>query len=86
VFLEVQIVMVKFYGVIDAMEEVQNMGFTNVWLECDSAWFVLRLMLELMFCGCFVIEILVLITMGKSGLRLLIFFIKGMCVLISWLI
>ena len=50
-------------------------------------WFVLCLLLRLMFCGCFVIdEIRVLITVGKSGLELLIFFVKGMCVLISWLI
>jgi len=26
----------EFYGVIYAMEETQNMGRTNVWLECDS--------------------------------------------------
>jgi len=36
VVLEVQTVMVaEFYGVIYAMEEAQNMGLTNVWLECD---------------------------------------------------
>ena len=40
-----------------------------------------------MFCGCSVIdEILVLITVEKSGLGLLIFFVKEMCALISWLI
>jgi len=50
-------------------------------------WFVLRLLLGQMFLGYFVIdEILVLITMGKSGLGLLIFFVKGMRVLVSWLI
>jgi len=50
-------------------------------------WFVLRLLLGQMFLGCFVIDgILVLITVEKSGLWLLIFFVKGMCVLISWLI
>ena len=50
-------------------------------------WFVLHLLLELMYRGCFVIDdILVLITVEKSGLGLLIFFLKGMCVLISWLI
>ena len=49
-------------------------------------WFVLRLLLGQMFLGCFVInEILVLITVEKSGLGLLIFFVKGMRVLISWL-
>ena len=41
-------------------------------------WFVLR---------CFIINgILVVITVGKSGLGLHIFSVKGMCVLISWLI
>jgi len=50
-------------------------------------WFVLRLLLGQMFLGCFIIdEILVLITVEKSGLGLLIFFVKGMHVLISWLI
>jgi len=47
-------------------------------------WFVLRLLLGRMFLGCFVIdEIFVLIIVEKSGLGLLIFFVKGMCVLIS---
>jgi len=50
-------------------------------------WFVLRLLLGQMFLVCFVIdEILVLITVKKSGLGLLIFFVKGMRTLISWLI
>jgi len=50
-------------------------------------WFVLHLLLGLMFRECFVIdEILVLITVGKSSLGLLIFFVKAMRVLISWLI
>jgi len=50
-------------------------------------WFVLRLLLRQMFIGCFVIdEILILITMEKSCLGLLIFFVKGMRVLINWLI
>ena len=31
-------------------------------------------------------KIIVLIIVVKSGLGLLIFFVKGMCVLISWLI
>jgi len=36
-FIKVQTVMVvEFYGVIHAMEEVQKMKLTNVWLECDS--------------------------------------------------
>ena len=41
-------------------------------------WFVLRLLLGQMFLGCFVIdEMLVLITVGKLGLQLLIFFREG---------
>ena len=41
-------------------------------------WLVLHLLLGLMFRGCFVIhEILILITVGKSGLRSLIFFREG---------
>ena len=47
-------------------------------------WFVLRLLLGQMFLGCFIIDgILVLITVKKSGLELLIFFMKRMHVLIS---
>jgi len=70
------------------MEKTQKMRFTNVWLECDFALVcvVLRLLLGLMFFGCFIDEILVLITVEKSGLGLLIFFGKEMRVLISWLI
>ena len=50
-------------------------------------WFVWCLLLGLMFLGCFIINgILVLVTVGKSGLGLLIFFVKEMHVLISWLI
>ena len=45
----------------------------------------LLLLLGIMFRGCFVIDgILVLIIVGKSGLGLLIFSVKGMCMLISW--
>jgi len=37
-FLEVQTALVvEFYGIIQAMEEAQKMGLTNVWLKCDSA-------------------------------------------------
>ena len=44
-------------------------------------------MLELMLLECFVIDgILVLINVGKLGLGLLIFFVKEMRVVISWLI
>ena len=50
------------------------------------SWFVLRLLLGQMFLGCFVIDgILILITVKKSGLGLLIFFVKKMRMLISWL-
>jgi len=36
VYLDVQTTLVaEFYGVLYAMEEVQKMGFTNVWVECD---------------------------------------------------
>ena len=56
-------------------------------LNVIMPWFVLNLLQGLTFCGCFIIdEILVLIIVEKSGLGLLIFFVKGMCVLISWLI
>jgi len=37
VFLDVQIALVEFYGVIYAMEEAQRMRLTRVWLECDYA-------------------------------------------------
>jgi len=62
------------------IEEAQKMELTNVWLECDYALvcaaFTART--NLMFRGCFVIdEILVLIIVGKSGLGLLIFFVKA---------
>ena len=66
------------------MEEAQRIvyGF-NVILS----WFVLHLLLRLMYRGYFIIGgIPILITVTKSGLGLLIFFVKGMCVLISWLI
>jgi len=87
-FLEVQTTLVaEFYGVIHAMEEAQKWGLLVSGLNVILPWFVMRLLLGLMFCGCFVIdEILVLISVGQSGLGLLIFFVKGMRVLISWLI
>jgi len=53
-------------------------------LNVIQPWFVLRLLLGLMFRECFVIDgILVLITVEKSDLELLIFFVKEMHVLIS---
>ena len=86
--LEIQFALVaKFYGVIHVMEEAQKMKLTNVWLECDStlvcATFTARTNVPWMLhnrCD----EILVLITVGKSGLGLFIFFVKGMRLLISW--
>jgi len=37
-FFDVQTTLVvEFYEVIYALEEVQKTSFTNVWLECDSA-------------------------------------------------
>jgi len=78
-FLEVQIAMVlEFYGVIHAMEEAQRMRLTNVWLECDSALVCVAFTVRSNVRGCFVINgILVLIIVGKSGLELLLFFMKG---------
>jgi len=85
-FLDVQTALIaEFYGVIYMLWRklkswVLLMSGWNVTLPC----FVLRLLLGQMFLRCFVIdEILVLITVEKSGLRLLIFFVKGMRVLIS---
>jgi len=62
-------------------------GLTNVWLECDYVLVCVAYTVRTNVPGCFVInEILFLITVGKSGLGLLIFFVKEMRVLISWLI
>jgi len=79
-FLEVQTaVVVEFYGVIHVMEELKRWSLLMSGLNVILPWFLLRLLLGLMFRGCFVIDgILVLITVEKSGLRLLIFFVKGM--------
>jgi len=62
----------------------------NIWdllmydLNVILSWFVLCLLLELLFRGCFIIDgILVLIIVRESCLGLLIFFVKGMHVLIS---
>jgi len=55
-------------------------------LNAILPWFVLHLLLGLMFRGCFIIGgTLVLITVGKSSLGLLIFFVKGMRVRMRWL-
>ena len=70
------------------LEEAQKLGLTNVWLECDSALccdaFTTRTNVPWMLRN--LDGILVLITVEKSGLGLLIFFVKGMRVLISWLL
>ena len=68
------------------MEEAQKMGLTNVWLECDHA----------LVCVAFTINIRWMLRNQwntclnycekKSGLGLLIFFVKGMHVLITSLI
>jgi len=88
VFLEVQTaLMTEFYGFMYAMEETQKMSLTSVWLECDFALVCAAFTAKTDVPGCFVIdETLVLIIVGKSGLGLLIFFVKGMCIQISWLI
>ena len=66
--------------------KLKRLGLLMYGLNVILSWFVLRLLLGLMLHGCFVInKIVVLITMGKSGLGLLIFFVKEMRVLISWL-
>jgi len=67
--------------------KLKRWGLLMYDLNVILPWFVLHLLLGLRFCGCFVIdEILVLIIVGKSGLGLLIFFVMGMRVLMSWLI
>jgi len=77
----------EFYEFIHAMEEVQKMRLTSVWLECDSALVCIVFTVRTNVHGSFVIdEIFVLITVEKSSLGLFIFFVKGMYVLISWLI
>jgi len=67
--------------------KLKRWGLLMYGLNVILSWFVLHLLLGLMFRGCVVIDgILVLITVGKSGLWLLIFFVKGMRVFTSWLI
>ena len=67
--------------------KLKRWGLLMSGLNVILPWFVSYLLLGLMFRGYFIIDgILVLITVGKSGLGLLIFFVKEMHVLISWLI
>jgi len=59
--------------------KLKRWGLLMSGLNVILPWFVFR--------GCFLIDkILVLITVEKIGLGLLIFFMKGMRALISWLI
>jgi len=79
----------EFYGVIYALKKAQKLGLTKSDWNVTLSWFVLGLcciyLLGQMFLGCFVIdEILVLVTVEKSGLGLLIFFVKGMRVPINF--
>jgi len=77
----------EFYGLIYVWRKLKRWGLLMYDLNMILPWFMLHLLLGLMFHGCFIIDgILVLITVGKIGLGLLVFFVKGMCVLISWLI
>jgi len=79
-YLAAQKMIVEFYGVIHAMEKLKNWGLLMFGLSVILPWFVLRLLLRLMFRGCFVInEIFVLIIVEKSGLGLLISFVKRKC-------
>jgi len=67
--------------------KLKRLGLLMSGLNVILRWFVIRSLLGLMFRGCFVTnEILILITVGKSSLGLLIFFLRRMRVLISWLI
>jgi len=66
--------------------KLKRWGLLMYDLNVILPWFVLHLLLGLMFHGCFVIDGTLVFTMGKSELGLLIFFVKGMCALISWLI
>ena len=64
--------------------KLKRWGLLMYDLNVILPWFMSRLLLGLMFRGCFTIDgILVLITVGKSGLGLLILFVKGMRVMIS---
>jgi len=87
-FLDVHTALVlSFMELYMLWRKLKGWGLLVYGLNVIMPWFVLHLLLGLIYRGCFVIdEILVLITMAKSGLGSLIFFVKGMHVLISWLI
>jgi len=79
--------LLSFMGLYMLWRKLKRWGLLMSGWNVILLWFVLCLLLGLMFPGCFVIdEILVLITVEKSGLGLLIFLGKEMHVLISWLI
>ena len=65
-------------------KKLKRWGLLMSGLKVIFPWFLLRLLLGIMFCECFVIdEILFLIIVGKLGLGLLKFFMKEIRVLIS---
>jgi len=84
-FLEVQTAMVAefcFMELYMLWRKLKRWSLLMSGLNVILFWFVLCLLLELMFRGCFVIDEILVLIVEKSGLRLLIFFVKGMCVLI----
>ena len=79
--------LLSFMGLYMLWRKLKRWGLLISGWNVILLWFVLRLLLGQMFLGCLEIDgILVLINVWKSSLGLLIFFVKGMCVLISWLI
>ncbi|XP_068479164.1 probable caffeine synthase MTL2 isoform X2 [Phaseolus vulgaris] len=65
--------LLSFMGLYMLWRKFKRWGLLMFGWNVILLWFVLRLLLGLMFLGCFVFdEILVLITVGKSGLGLLI--------------
>ena len=79
--------LLSFMGLYMLWRKLKRWGLLMSGWNVILLWFVLCLLLGQMFLGCFVIDgMLVLITVRKLGLRLLIFFMKEMRMLISWLI
>ena len=77
--------LLSFIGLYMLWRKLKRWCLLMSGLNVILLWFVLHFLLGQMFLGCFD-GILVLITVEKLGLGLLIFFVKGMCLLISWLI
>jgi len=77
--------LLSFMGLYMIWRKLKRWGLLMSDWNVILLWFVLRLLIGPMFLRCFD-GILVLIIVGKSGLGLIIFFVKEMCVLISWLI